>query len=169
MILVFGLEYIAIPISYLNNLTSLLKGFTMLAISHIAHPGMFFQCLINKIIPDRTKRLVLLASLMAELVDLKSFNKETLQKLNAVMHLCTYIDAMKLPISLSNVIWHGKTSYELFNTKDIVHADLNTAAIKTLSESIVDKVPTWLRYGDTSTIVKDIQELLRNRGMLVTM
>ena len=117
---------------------------------------------VNARLPARTKRLVFLASLSARLKGSDTFDNETLHKLNKVMVLCNTESALKLPVQLSRAIWHGKTSYEIFNA-DIQEGTLNRALIKELAQRVTSAMPGWLRYGDDTAIEKDVERLLDNR------
>jgi hypothetical protein len=113
-------------------------------------------------LPARTKRLVFLASLSARLKGSDTFDNETLHKLNQVMVLCNTESALKLPVQLSRAIWHGKTSYEIFNA-NLSSPQLERNIIRQAALRAISAMPSWLRYGDDCAIMEDVERLLDNR------
>lgn len=124
-----------------------------------------FSNFLQNHLPNRTKRLVFLASLTARLKGSDTFDNETLHKLNKVMTLCSTESAMKLPVQLSRAIWRGKTSYEIFNA-DLHAGALETARIKEMAARAISAMPGWLRYADDSVIEQDVARLL-DHGLAV--
>lgn len=120
---------------------------------------------LNAHLPNRTKRLVFLASLTARLKGSSTFDNETLQKLNKVMELGRTDSALKLPYELSRAIWHGQTSYQILN------ADVSSATVdvrkKEMAANVINTMPVWLRYGDDLEIEKDVERLLDNKSILL--
>jgi hypothetical protein len=126
----------------------------------------YFTCLINWALPNRTKRLLFLTSLASRFINMSNFNKETMHKLNSLLKLCNNERAMELPIALSNIIWHGKTSMELCHC-DVCNVELSKELIKEMTSNILSLVPTWLKYSEDEDIKHDVEILLRNSRMLV--
>jgi len=126
-----------------------------------------FINLVGKSFPERTKRLVLITSLVGSFGDAVKIDAETLHKLNKIMSLCSTESAMELPIRLSRAIWNGKTSYEIFNDK-FTDSTMDGVRIKRIAEYVASTMPKWLCYGDAATIVKDIEQLLANMSSFKT-
>lgn len=123
-------------------------------------------CVLSKYLPKRTKRLIFIASLTARLKGMEMLDVILLHKLNKLMNLCNTEAALKLPISLSKAIWHGMTPREIFN-QDVNNICTNdVAAINRMSIHVVSVMPEWLKYADTSVVIKDIKELLYNCNIL---
>lgn len=118
-------------------------------------------------LPNRTKRLVFLASLTARLKGSETFDQETLHKLNKVMILSSSDSALKLPVQLSRAIWHGKTSYEIFNAELDATCSLNQAYLKELASRVISAMPAWLRYASDDAIEHDVEQLLENRSIVL--
>ena len=127
---------------------------------------ILFAHFINKLLPNRIKRLVFLSSLTAILVDMKELNNETLHKLNTLLGLCMNDNAMKLPISMRDFIWHHMTPAQVLNTEPIWDK-LSTESISTMSSSIIKKMPSWLHYNKDMDIKRDVEYLLHNRSSLM--
>jgi len=133
----------------------------------------FLDHLINflkKRLPDRTKRLVFLASLTARLKDSEIFDIATLKKLNRVMALASSDAAIELPVCLSHAIWHGKSAYNILsidntNANELVIDNKN---IERMSLSVISIMPQWLLYGEQKAIRQDVEQLLNNYNSIVT-
>lgn len=126
-----------------------------------------FTGFLSKHLPERTKRLVFLASFSARLKGETVYDKETFSKLNQVMALVSEDSAMKLPVHLSKVIWHGR------DVADITHADVRTSTtltkerLQTIATSVLEAMPKWLRYDSDPAIANDIMKLLNNRNVVL--
>lgn len=116
-------------------------------------------------LPNRTKRMVFLASLTARLKGSQPFDNETLEKLNRVMELAKADSALKLPYELSRAIWRGKTPYEILKT-DVTEGSFSNVRIKEMSASIISAMPDWLRYGDHKDIEQDVERLLDHKSLV---
>lgn len=128
--------------------------------STITVGGNFFTRLLSRIIPDRTKRLILLASLTAWLSNKTGFDQKTCHKLNTMMQLCNDDNALEFPMRISKVIWKGDSgNIQLY--PEHTHSDLDNTVTR-----LVDQVPCWLRYSDITSIRKDISHILENRLLL---
>lgn len=125
----------------------------------------FFTSMLNHYLPNRTKRLVFLASLTARLKETQSPDTETISKLNRAMELAKSDSAIKLPYELSRAIWHGKTSYQIFNA-DISQESLHPIRVKEMSTSVLLAMPSWLRYGSDTDMEQDVSKLLDRRSMV---
>lgn len=136
---------------------------------------------LTRILPDRTKRLVLLSSLTARLRDTNFFDQCTIEKLNKLMVLASNPEAIGLPVHLSKVIWQGK------DVKYIMHSCFLNQSVSLLANgdesarysniqlsitntamNIIDGMPSWLRYGKKDEIMNDIVNLLNNYEDIVS-
>jgi hypothetical protein len=122
--------------------------------------------LLRDHLPNRTKRLVFLASLAARLKGSDTFDSETLHKLNRVMELGKTDSALKLPYELSRAIWQGKTSYEILDL-DFTSSSFNQARKEEMSQRIINAMPSWLRYGSDKDIFVDVNHLLDNKSLVL--
>lgn len=120
-----------------------------------------FGGILQQHLPNRTKRLVFLASLCARLKETETFDNATLQKLNQVMALSNTESALKLPVQLSRAIWRGKSSYEIFNA-DVQKEPLEQRSIPQMAMRVLAAMPSWLRYESDAAIKKDVMHLLNN-------
>ena len=110
----------------------------------------------QKILPRRTKRLILYASLTAQLRQQSELDTQTLVKLNDVMRLSGEVDAMKLPAYLREAIWRGREQIDIPDSFFSRHPDPKDMdnTVKTLSQAI----PQWLRYDRDPEIVKELRK-----------
>lgn len=137
---------------------------TLLGMNGVLRKG--FVGLLQEYLPNRTKRLVFLASLAARLKGSESFDTETLHKLNRIMELGKSDSALKLPYGLSRAIWHGKTSYELLSA-EYAESSLDSVRKAEMTARIINAMPNWLRYGPDQDIKVDVGRLLDNKSMVL--
>ena len=114
--------------------------------------------IIGKVLPNNTKRIVLLSTLAANIVDIKYGDDEIIHKLNDLLLLCNDDNALKLPITLSKVIWKYDDTGELSNI--YYRYNNSTFIVKGIVTKIISKIPKWLMYDNTDIVKIDIEELL---------
>jgi hypothetical protein len=116
--------------------------------------------LAERCLPERTKRLMFLASFSAQLKDPKEMNGELLHKLNVLLSLSVDDNALKLPVHLSHAIWRNRP------LEPGVRLSLKAESLQdraySISRKVVAAMPSWLRYGDDASMSKDVVDLLHN-------
>jgi hypothetical protein len=117
---------------------------------------------LQSVLPVRSKRMVFLASLAQRLSNQSHFDKATRQKLNTVMQLAHGEDSLLLPMELSEVIWQGKKGAEIFRF-DPAQVPITQENIKEMTQSVLQAMPQWLRYGEEPEIERDVATLFENR------
>lgn len=119
--------------------------------------------LAAKCLPERTKRLIFLASFSAQLKDPKEMSNELLHKLNKVLELSADDAALKFPVHLSHAIWRNRPLEP--GVKQTLRANdfrpRAAQAITALSAKIIAAMPSCLRY-DEDKMSEDVQKLIRN-------
>lgn len=127
-------------------------------ISHLA----FY--LLGSCMTNATKRYMLLASLQVHLVREGILHEETMSKLNRLLDLVKYEDALELPVFLHQRIWGGVDVNQILQNSDVV--DLinhcpSYGELRAISGAIAKQTPPWLRYGqDSEYMLQDIMRLL---------
>jgi hypothetical protein len=121
---------------------------------------------LQRHLPNRTKRLIFLASLSARLKNTQNFDNATLTKLNQVMVLSHTESAIKLPVQLSRAIWNGRSAGEIFNA-DLQKESLQKERLAELVANVINSMPAWLCYGEKETIEQDVSRLLNNRDAVL--
>ena len=125
-------------------------------------------------LPNRTKRLVFLASLTARLKNSDFFDAETLKKLNLVMALASNDAAIELPVCLNKVIWHDQSACKILSINNVCcesqnKIEIETSNIKSMAASVMSVMPDWLSYGERKDIQNDVEQLLSNFDNIVTL
>lgn len=122
-----------------------------------AHLKSRFTTLLETKLTERSKRMIVLASLFAKTYsgDNKKIDIEIARKLNELLHLSNADGGIMLPIQLSRFIWKDGVS-----TIELNGADLDIK-IREAAQQITSQVPQWLRYCDTDGMCHDIEEVLR--------
>lgn len=116
---------------------------------------------LSKVIPSRTKRLILLSSLYARLRNTTSFDSATIHKLNKALSLCKDDKAIQFPMHLTRAIWRGDRG------NVILYPEPNIAELEILVRRVMQTIPSWLRYDEVS-MFKDLYKLFENRSMLAS-
>ncbi len=115
--------------------------------------------LVQRMLPERTKRLVFLASFSAQLKETNEMSGELLHKLNKMFALSADDNALKFPVHLSHVIWRNRPlepGVRLSITTEVLHGRAHAVARK-----VIAAMPTCLRY-DEARMSTDVESLLRN-------
>lgn len=122
-----------------------------------------FTSLLGTKLNERSKRMIVLASLFAKTYNGESgeIDIEIARKLNELLHLSNADSGIMLPIQLSRFIWKDGVS-----TIDLQGADLDIK-IREAAQRISNQVPQWLRYCDADGMCTDIEAVLRCREQLV--
>jgi hypothetical protein len=118
--------------------------------------------LATRVLPERTKRLMFLASLSAHLKETNQMSKESLRKINALFGLSADDNALKFPVHLSHAIWRNRPLEpgvrQSFTASDIRPRG---APISAIARKVIDAMPQCLRY-DEPKMEKDVVDLLQN-------
>lgn len=112
-----------------------------------------------KHLPNHLKRLVFLASISGAATGVREPDDEFISKLNSLMSLSESGDsALKLPIYISNVIWkyRGNIEQEISVLKDPMSG---CDARKECIDKIINHTGSWLKYGESELIAKDMTTL----------
>lgn len=122
--------------------------------------GLF---LIGALMPDHSKRMLMLTSLHMQLVQEGIFREDALDRLNRAMDLTGREDALLFPAHVYRSIWEHtalKESLHSVEGFDFSHSCLPFEEAKKLAEEITaHAIPTWLKYGLNADMVNDIIRL----------
>lgn len=114
------------------------------------NPFMFLWFVLWYRLPNRCKRMCVLASLYARLIECRPEDQESLEQVNHAMGLSRDTDALKFPAAISHWVWK--------NILPIRQIDLNNE--EHYVARLVKKTPCWLWYADADTRHRDIQQLI---------
>lgn len=119
--------------------------------------------LAMRVLPERTKRLMFLASFSAHLKETNEMSGELLHKLNKMFELSVDDNALKLPVHLSRAIWRNRPLEA--GVKQTLRVDdirpRSTPAISAIANKIIAAMPACLRY-DEAKMSEDVTKLIRN-------
>lgn len=118
----------------------------------------FFYLMLSFILPANGKRILVLTSLHAQLVQRGVFQAETLHKLNQSLCLAQSDRALELPATVSGRLWDATqldTIVEEIHSRASGPVCLPYQEAKRVSESIVAILPRWLRYDTDDVMVRD--------------
>ena len=114
------------------------------------------------ILPKRGKRILMLVSLHAQLVQDGVFDEETLKKLNESMHLADSEEALSYPAHFHRVVWGQDRIPDEVVTAIGAHSGaqcLPYTEAKRVSMLLVELTPAWLRYDTYENMGKDVIRL----------
>jgi len=114
------------------------------------NPLMFLWFMLWYRTPDQSKRMCVLASLYARLMECQPDDRECLERVNQEMGLSRDTNALKFPAAISRWIWKNILPIKRI---DLEHEEHYVARL-------VKKTPCWLWYADAETRYQDIQRLV---------
>lgn len=94
------------------------------------------------------RRLCVMASLHAVLAQCSYKETEQIKALNQSLHLVRDIDALKLPILFSKVVWTGVLPIEKIDASTDIYI-----------ERIARMTPCWLQYTDRQSFIAELKQL----------
>lgn len=123
---------------------------------------------VGKMLPNRTKKLILLSSLHAKINSVSKPDRAIAKKLNQTMALSTSYDALLFPMQLGNRFWKSSISVEcggnnhikIKDLGDIAFATLSKAQMRIVSDQILKIVPDWLMYASKRQMKQDLTKML---------
>lgn len=120
--------------------------------------------ILSRVIPVRMKRMILFASLSANISgDKFKLNSSTLHKLNDIMALSNRDDALTLPVKLCKVIWReGAGEIVLYPAK------AGSSEEEEMVARLMGLIPEWLKYPNRKALREDMVQLLRNQELIVS-
>lgn len=101
----------------------------------------------------KTRRAVMLASAYAYILGKDEFDQATLERLNETLKLANNTDSLGFPVKVSKWVWQDAgqnipiSRGAIVNVLDIPDIQLTEKDIREISEDLVRRSPTWLRYG----------------------
>lgn len=130
--------------------------------------NIFFNYISNKL-PRRFKRLIFISSIFGLLEKVKDPDMVVVTKLNKVLNIAKYPDAMIFPMYIKNVIWKNvgtsKISITESRTVDVAEVltfNLATVDCQGIGEYFVTNTPDWLKYGTMEMMKEDVISLIKS-------
>lgn len=126
---------------------------------------------LKMILNEHMRRVIFIASLHAQIKDIRQPDKDVLEKLGNVMSLSLkYKEAPELAMYVSGRIWkkpvsiscHTGICFHIEDLKDIGMINLNAEQMRIIADQILKVIPDWLRYGSNRMMKKDVMKLLGN-------
>lgn len=115
--------------------------------------------LASRVLPERTKRLMFLASFSAHLKETNQMSGEALRKINELFKLSADDNALKFPVHLSHAIWRNRP-LEPGVRQSITSEDIRPRA-QALASKVIAAMPQCLRYNEAK-MSQDVVDLLSN-------
>lgn len=115
-----------------------------MALTH--HFSDWCRAVLENKLSRRMKKLIFVAALSAALEKTNTPSDRCMAILNDVFPLSARDSALKLPIYLQSVVWHGKTEADF--------AILSESPSE-LAKHIADFVPSWLTYARSENMAND--------------
>lgn len=112
-------------------------------------------------LPDRTKRMVVISSLTANVLKLEELDTPTMERLNKAFKLCSLNEAMQLPVLLNSLLWRNKPISGVIRVL-MTEDNVCESKITVLTQSVKSVIPVWLRYSDAQ-LHDDVTYFLTHR------
>ena len=119
-----------------------------------------WRALLSYVLPNRTKRLILLASLGYRFRESGSVSAVTIERLNALMKLCHNQDALPFTGKVGKVIWNDTLILDVSQELQQVPAP-SPVYLNPIVEKILSVIPGWLRYSDEEVIKDELMTMLK--------
>jgi len=122
--------------------------------------GRVLNALLS-LLPDRTKRMMFVASVAGAAQEKDDLGDEVLSRLNGLMKLCSSDRAMELPVKLNKVIWNGEVVHDV----NRVAQENGKASPEAMAEALAklkDSMPAWMRY-DGDMVDADLKTLVDHK------
>lgn len=129
------------------------------SVSATLHAAMEY-CL-SKLISRHGKRILFITSLYFQVVQIERLKADAISKLNSIMHLAHSEEALKLPAAIRSIVWN-KADIARELTVDQLDGDISEEKAKEISAKVVAMAPSWIRYGRTDDMIKDVVDLICN-------
>lgn len=122
-------------------------------------------------LPTKIKRMIFLSSLLAYIQGTKNPNQQLVYKLNHLLKLSNNDKATMVPPLINERIWgnlvsrsepFGKNGLLLSDLSEIRDYEVFAYHSRFISDRIIRRTPTWLRYGSNKQIREDLLALLNN-------
>lgn len=122
-------------------------------------------------LPAKTKRMILLSSLLAYIQGTKSPDQQLVCKLNHLLKLSNNDKSIMVPPLLNERIWGdvvsrteplSKDGFMLSELSEIKDFKVFSYRSRFISDRIIRRTPSWLRYGSNKQIREDLIALLTN-------
>lgn len=125
-----------------------------------------FKCLLCRwflsLMPNRTKRLALIASMNAYVERKTQLDGVEIKKLNELFDLTTNESALQLPVLLAEVMWSdhmGERDRDMVQCVSAKNERVSEAMQQTIVSTIINSIPQYLRY-DGSQMLHDVRQFV---------
>ncbi len=114
---------------------------------------------LYRLLPNRTKRMIVLASVFAAIEDIRDPDKRILAQLNTLFKLARVESAIAFPMMISSFVWREvKTTHDLSEFRNC--PDRKFARVR--ANLFLNKIPSWLVYSNQQVIRRDLEQLLQS-------
>lgn len=117
-------------------------------------------------LPRRMKRLIYVSSIAGLINQMTDPDATLVRKLNDILALAKHPEAYLLPIYIKSLIWKTlpANNIQLLNRTvgiaDLCSCDLSYTDRNVIGIFFANNAPSWLRYGSTELMVRDVSDLL---------
>jgi len=124
---------------------------------------------LGKVLPRKTKRLILISTIIGGIKNIDNPSKTFLKKINELLHVSTIDEAMALPMVFGKKMWRDKLPDNFFfyylkkpalNIDEVGHKELKPAEVRIAANTIIKSSPGWLRYDSNRVMRSDVVNVL---------
>ena len=116
----------------------------------------------------KTRRMIFLSSIYGLIMDITKPDASNAEKLSKVLNIGRTGKGIEFPIAIKSVIWYRclDSSLEVqgrtLHLRDLANPSLSEEDGSLMVETIINIMPSWLRYAKRSQMVYDLQRLVKH-------
>lgn len=115
--------------------------------------------LIRAFSSNHGRRIMFITSLYFRIKRLDKLKEDAIAKLNAIMHLASSDEAMRLPALLSGFVWRNIPIDQVL-TQEYLDREISEEKAHVISERVVGLTPKWARYDSDEVMQDDVYNLI---------
>lgn len=115
--------------------------------------------LIRAFSSNHGRRIMFVTSLYFRIKRLDRLKADAIAKLNAIMHLSSTDEAMRLPALISGFVWRNIPIDQVL-TQEALDQDVSEAKAARIAEQVVSMMPKWARYDGKESMESDVFNLV---------
>lgn len=121
--------------------------------------------LAGRVIPERLKRLIFVASFTTEASAQEVIDPITARSINDLLDVCSREGSLELPSRMHRLIWSGRDVKSPVNiVVETTGTTEDRAVIGPAVAAIMKQIPKWLTYPQ---VAADIESILKNHRQIL--
>jgi hypothetical protein len=124
---------------------------------------------LGKVLPRRTKRLILISTIIGGIKNIDNPSKTLLRKINELLEVSVIDEAIALPMVFGKKMWRDKLPEDFFfyyikkpplDFEELDKRELKPAEVRIAANTIIKSSPGWLKYDSNRVMRSDVVNVL---------